>query len=140
MERFEITIVSETSEGHQVQDRIVALMEQYGFSPKDVFGVRLAIEEALVNAIKHGNGMDPDKSVFVSCEIHDQDITIVIRDEGEGFNPEDVPDPTEDDNLEKPSGRGLMLIKAFMTEVIYNDRGNEVTLIKRCGEEEGDDD
>jgi serine/threonine-protein kinase RsbW len=92
--------------------------------------VRLALEEALVNAIKHGNGLDPNKQVHVVCQISAEKVRIVIEDEGIGFRPDDVPDPTEDENLEKPCGRGIMLMRAFLSTVEYNERGNRVVLEK----------
>jgi len=133
---FEVEIPSETSQGHDVQERILALLEAREFSDKDLFGVKLALEEALVNAIKHGNGMDPDKTVRVRCTVNSTMVEIDIEDEGEGFDPADVPDPTDDDNLEKPSGRGLMLMRAFMSSVEYNSRGNRVLMAKRRSQED----
>lgn len=129
-EEFQVSIPSCTAEGQAVQERIITLLEKLGYSMKDVFGVRLALEEALVNAIKHGNGMDPNKQVHVLCEINDERARIVIEDEGPGFDPHDVPDPTAEENLEKPGGRGIMLMKAFMSEVTYSDTGNRVELVK----------
>jgi len=128
---FEVAIPSETAQGHEVQERILALLEEREYSDKDLFGVKLALEEALVNAIKHGNGMDPEKVVHVRCTIDSVMVEIDIEDEGPGFDPHDVPDPTDDDNLDKPSGRGLMLMRAFMTRVEYNSRGNRVVMAKQ---------
>ena len=128
--QFEVTIPSDTSQGHEVQERILNLLEEHAFAMKDLFGVKLALEEAIVNAIKHGNGMDPSKSVYVKCEVDHERVRIIIEDEGPGFDPSNVPDPTDDDNLDKPSGRGLMLMKAFMTTIEYNARGNRVLLEK----------
>ena len=88
------------------------------------------IEEALVNAIKHGNQLDPDKYVEVSFQVTCERFDIRIVDEGPGFNPEDVPDPTAIENIERPCGRGLLLIRGFMDEVKYHGRGNIVTMIK----------
>lgn len=113
-------------------------MEQRGFGPRELFGMRLALEEGVVNAIKHGNGLDPDKSVQIECFVDEERVIVVIEDEGPGFDPADVPDPTEDDNLEKPSGRGLMLMRTFMTRVEYHGRGNRVTLEKVRGQENDD--
>lgn len=129
-EAFDESIPSETAQGQIVQERIVALLEQMGYSQKDVFGVKLALEEALVNAIKHGNGMDPNKRVRVNCQVNQQEARITITDEGPGFDPESVPDPTDDENIEKPGGRGIMLMKAFMSTVEYGKNGNEVLLVK----------
>jgi len=130
LDQFEVRIPSETTAGQAVQERIVEWLEALEFPPRDVFGVRLALEEALVNAIKHGNGMDPNKSVRVSCHINDIRVRIEIEDEGPGFTPEEVPDPTAEENLERPCGRGIMLMKAFLSHVEYVGRGNMVILEK----------
>lgn len=130
LEQFEVWIPSETAAGQAVQERIVQRLEELNFPPRDVFGLRLSLEEALVNAIKHGNGMDPTKSVRVSCHIDERLVRIEIEDEGPGFKPEDVPDPTAEENLERPCGRGIMLMKAFLSRVEYVGRGNLVILEK----------
>jgi len=85
-EEFTITIPSDTAEGRKVQDRIIGVMEKLGYPMRDVFAVRLALEEALVNAIKHGNRMDPSKSVKVECKIAEDRVQIAIEDEGPGFD------------------------------------------------------
>jgi serine/threonine-protein kinase RsbW len=130
IEEFEVRIPSSTTEGQKVQERIITRLEELGFPARGIFGVRLALEEALVNAIKHGNGLDPKKQVHVGCQISDEKVRIIIEDEGNGFRPGDVPDPTEDENLEKPCGRGIMLMRAFLSMVEYNERGNRVILEK----------
>lgn len=130
VEEFEITIPSETAAGHEVQERIVQSLEALRFSSREVFGVRLALEEALVNAIKHGNRMDPNKSVRIACQISPDRVRIEIEDEGSGFRLEDVPDPTADENLERPCGRGIMLMRSFMSLIEYNEQGNRVLLEK----------
>jgi serine/threonine-protein kinase RsbW len=136
---LDITIPSETSAGHDVQERIVGLMEEREFSMRDVFSVRLALEEALVNAIKHGNQLDPDKTVRIHCDIEKDRVYVEIEDQGPGYTPEDVPDPTLDENIERASGRGLMLIKSFMNSVEFNEKGNCIKLekLRSIGEEEG---
>ncbi|MBL8851028.1 MAG: ATP-binding protein [Planctomycetaceae bacterium] len=128
--RFNETIPSDLEAAERIQDRIIALVEKNGFSDRDVFGMRLALEEAIVNAIKHGNRMDPDKTVRIQCEVDPTRVCVEIEDQGPGFNPVDVPDPTAEENLEKPGGRGIMLMKAFMTRVEYVGRGNQVVLEK----------
>jgi serine/threonine-protein kinase RsbW len=137
VEEFEETIPNDTAAALAVQDRIVRRLEELGYPARDVFGCRLALEEALVNAIKHGNKNDPAKRVRVECRIAPERFIIEIEDEGPGFHPEDVPDPTAEENLEKPSGRGIMLMRAFMTRVDYQGRGNRVFLEKHRGN--GDD-
>lgn len=130
-EQFEVVIPSDTEAGQAVQERIVSRLESLEYSMRDVFGVRLALEEALVNAIKHGNGLDPDKTVRVNCLIEDDLLRVEIEDQGSGFNMSDVPDPTAEENLERPCGRGIMLIRSFMTSVEYNAKGNRVVLEKK---------
>ena len=130
-----VSIPSDTAAGQEVQERIIAILESLNYPHRDVFGIRLALEEALVNAIKHGNHMDPEKQVRVDCRINAERIRIEIEDEGRGFRLEDVPDPTQDENLERPSGRGIMLMRHFLNTVQYNDVGNKVLLEKRRGKD-----
>ena len=88
------------------------------------------VAQALVNAIKHGNQYDTNKRVHVVCKISRSRVRIEITDEGNGFNLQCIPDPTEDENLEKPSGRGIMLMRNYMSLVQYNDVGNCVVMEK----------
>ena len=104
---------------------------RFGYEEADTFAIKLALEEGLVNAIKHGNKYDKAKTVRVVSEINENEASFTITDEGPGFQINEVPDPTADENLERPCGRGLMLIRAFMDEVSYNDTGNQVRLVKR---------
>jgi serine/threonine-protein kinase RsbW len=126
----EITIPSDLAEARRVQERIEEALTASAYTEHDIFAIKLALEEALVNAIKHGNQMDPDKRVFVVFHVTAERFDIRITDEGEGFNPEDVPDPTAIENLERPCGRGLLLMRGFMTEVQYHGKGNVVTMAK----------
>jgi len=107
-----------------VNEEILALMEGAGYSEKDLFGMRLALEEAIVNAIRHGNKGDPAKIVQVRYRVTE------IQDEGPGFNPDNIPDPLAPENLESPTGRGLFLIRYYMTSITFNERGNCLTLYK----------
>ena len=132
-EVFEVTIASDTAAGQEVQEHIIKVLEDLNYPPRDIFGVRLALEEAIVNAIKHGNDMDPQKQVRVQCQVNHTCVRIEIEDQGNGFRPEEVPDPTCDENLEKPCGRGIMLMRAFLSSVEYNQRGNCVILVKERG-------
>ena len=129
-DQFEVTIPSLTSAGEEIQERILKALGELEYSSRDTFSVRLALEEALVNAIKHGNGMDPEKRVRISCEVSPEQVRIEIEDEGSGFVPSEVDDPTEDENLDRPGGRGIMLMRAFMNVINYNEIGNRVTLVK----------
>ena len=128
--QFDITIPNNTTAGQEVQERIIQMMRDREFSDRDLFGVRLALEEALVNAIKHGNKMDESKSVLIECEFSENHVRIEIEDQGPGFDLGDVPDPTLEENLEKPSGRGIMLMRSFMNSIEYVGNGNRVVLEK----------
>ena len=127
----ERSIESDTTIGQQLLNEVLSQLKQHAWDEQDTFGVHLAVEEALVNAIKHGNQSDPDKKVHVVSRVSKTHFFIEIRDEGDGFNPGDVPDPTTDENLESPSGRGLMLMRSFMSRVDFNDAGNCVVMEKQ---------
>ena len=103
----EVSIPSDLAEARRIQNLIEEALQASAYSEHDIFSIKLALEEALVNAIKHGNQMDPDKRVTVSYQVTTERFDIRITDEGNGFNPEDVPDPTAPENLERPCGRGL---------------------------------
>jgi serine/threonine-protein kinase RsbW len=124
-------IPSRPEEGKVVLEEVMRQLAALRWSDRDLFGVRLALEEALMNAIKHGNGFDPNKDVEIVCRLATDFLHIEIQDEGPGFRLEDVPDPTDPENLEKPSGRGIVLMRNFMTHVEYNEIGNRVILEKR---------
>lgn len=126
----EVTIPSDLAEARRVQELIEGALQASAYSEHDIFSIKLALEEALVNAIKHGNQMDPDKRVYVCYRVTPGRFDVRITDEGDGFRPEDVPDPTAIENLERPCGRGLLLMRGFMTEVEYHGRGNVVSMAK----------
>ena len=126
----EVVIPSDPAAARQVQDEIERLLRAHHASEKDIFGIRLALEEALVNAIKHGNQMDRRKRVRVAYRVAADRFDVQVEDEGPGFNPEDVPDPTLAENLERPCGRGVMLMRHYMTTVHFNGRGNVVSMTK----------
>ena len=115
----------------RVEDRVLDEVARCGYCEADTFAIRLALEEGINNAIKHGNRGDVGKTVEIHYDISEERAAITIIDQGDGFRPEDVPDPTADENLEKPCGRGIMLMYAYMDEVSFNKDGSEVRLIKR---------
>jgi serine/threonine-protein kinase RsbW len=127
---IELTIASDLAEARRVQEEIENALQASAYTEHDIFAIKLALEEALVNAIKHGNQMDPDKQVFIVYKITPERFDIRITDQGIGFNPEDVPDPTAIENIERPCGRGLLLMRGFMTEVEYHGKGNVVSMSK----------
>ena len=126
------TFASDLHVSADIQKEIQDLWLARGMSDMDLPDMQLALEEGLANAIKHGNKMDPNKQVTVECFMNEDVVRVVIKDEGNGFDLNEVPDPTLPENLDKPSGRGVMLMKAFMDDVLYNDIGNQLTFIKRC--------
>jgi serine/threonine-protein kinase RsbW len=107
---------------------LLQALESREYDRASLFAIRLALEEALTNAFKHGNKNDPGKIVRMDCRVDPHVIIIDIEDEGEGFDPDSVPDPTEQENVEIPSGRGLTLMRAFMTEVQIHPPGNRVRM------------
>lgn len=120
----ELRFPSDTHTGLRVQEQILEELRRHDYSERALFGVRLALEEALINAIKHGNQRDPSKHVRVSYTVNTLHVLIEIEDEGPGFDPEGVPDPTSPENLDRPSGRGVLLMRAYMTECDFLERGN----------------
>lgn len=103
--------------------------EQRGFGSSAVFAIRLAIEEAITNAFEHGHeGLDDALTIRVEHRITPELFEIAVQDQGPGFTPEDLPDPTLLENLSKPSGRGVMLMKAYMSDVEFNAKGNRVRM------------
>lgn len=124
------TIPSELDAGHQILDELLDKLRGENWSTREIFGIRLALEEAVVNAIKHGNGLDAAKHVHVICKSTPERVWIEISDEGLGFDPETVPDCTDPQHIDVPNGRGIMLMRNFMSRVEYNDRGNAVTMEK----------
>ena len=129
--RLVVNLPSERGSNRQVTDQLLEQLGVHGWPPADIFAIHLAAEEAIVNAIVHGNKLDPTKKVHVECEISTAVVRISISDEGAGFDPASVPDCTVDERLEAPGGRGVMLMTSFMTSIEYNATGNAVVLLKR---------
>jgi len=115
-----------------VTDYLTKRIEQAWFMPVDrCLSLALALREALVNAITHGNHDDPSKLVRITAEVSRHQARFTVEDEGVGFNVNDIPHPRDPDNLLKSSGRGVLLIRSVMDETKYNDRGNRLSMIKR---------
>lgn len=114
----------------RLEDEIIRQAENLGYDEESLFAVRLSLEEALTNAIRHGNAQDERKPIQVRYHVDARQIEIFITDQGQGFQPEQVPDPTTPENIEMPSGRGIMLMRAYMNVVEYNHTGNTVHMVK----------
>ena len=102
-----------------------------GFCENTAFAIKLALEEAFTNAFRHGNKCDPRKHIIVRYEVTAEHIEIEVEDEGDGFDPNQVPDPTQPEFIDRPHGRGIMLMRAYLDAVEYNASGNTVRLLKR---------
>ena len=126
-------IPSRTGAGRPVLEELLEQLRSQRWVQHDIFSVQLAVEEALVNAIKHGNRLDHAKRVHVACRVATDLLRIEITDQGPGFDPSAVPNPTEPKHLESPRGRGIMLMRSFMSRVQYNELGNRVVLEKVRG-------
>ena len=126
----DVSFCSCLHKARDVENEILAACEKHHFGDGDLFALKLALEEALVNAVKHGNKMDPAKQVRVHYRVCDQRADITIEDQGEGFNPAELPDPTADENIDRCCGRGILLMRAYMSSVVFNPQGNKVTLTR----------
>ncbi len=107
-----------------------------GFEEDDALNVGIAVREAVINAMLHGNRMDPSRKVEVSLQARPRSIRARVRDQGAGFDSGATPDPTVGDNLMRSSGRGILVMRAFVDKVDFKfleGRGMEVTLHKKCG-------
>ncbi len=105
-------------------------MAPYALDESALFDIRLSVEEAIRNAMVHGNRSDRGLPVKIACSVNNGRLEIVIEDSGKGFDPKKVPDPTEEANLTKVGGRGVYLIKRLMDEVEYSAKGNRVRMVK----------
>lgn len=122
---------SDTTVGSEVILCIVENMKRIGWPEQEMYGVHVSLEEAIINAIKHGNQRDPEKKVHVVVKSTAEDFYLKVTDQGPGFDPHQVPDCTAPENLELGSGRGLLMMRHYMDEVIYNHLGNQLELKKR---------
>jgi serine/threonine-protein kinase RsbW len=125
------TIPSDFTAGRDVQKRIMDRVQTCKFGSQSTFAIKLALEEALINAIKHGNKLDPKKKVTVAAKVTPRRCEIQIEDQGPGFQRACVPDPTADENLLKCSGRVILLMEAYMDKVDWSRGGRRVKMIKK---------
>lgn len=126
----ELVIDNTLSAAKAPESAILGEIEKCGYSEEAVFAIKLSLEEAMTNAVRHGNWNDASKRITVRYAVSPRRTVIMVADEGPGFALDTVPDPTLPENLERPNGRGIMLMKAYMTDVGYNEAGNEVRLLK----------
>jgi serine/threonine-protein kinase RsbW len=111
----------------KLEDRMRVL----GYPRRDIFAVKLALHEAATNAFRHGNRGDPDKYVRISFLATPDEVLVGVEDQGRGFDPDRVPDPLDEPILDRPGGRGLLLMRAYTTWMSFDPPGNRVTFCRR---------
>ena len=133
--RVSYTLDSTLDSVNKVEQAAEELAAKAGFSEDDRHHIAMAVREAAVNAVLHGNAYDPNKKMTVSFENTGRSLVITVSDQGRGLDPSALPDPLSPENLLKQSGRGIFLINSFMDEVRIRtlDPGTEITLIKHVG-------
>ncbi|MBI3950029.1 MAG: ATP-binding protein [Acidobacteria bacterium] len=129
-ERIEVVIPSQWEYVDPVVSYLTDHLTRLGYLDPDS-NTNTALHEAITNAIRHGNQMDANRKVEIVMNLDQNQAVFTITDEGSGFDPSEVCDPTEGENLFRNCGRGLLLIRHLMDEVKYNERGNQITMIKK---------
>lgn len=122
-----------------VLDYLMKRVEKLGVVDVEKSNLFVALDEAIVNAVKHGNKYDSKKLVRIAAEVSKKEARFTIEDEGDGFDVKNIPDPLDPRNLFKTSGRGVLFIYNIMDEVNYNERGNRLTMVKKSVNEEADE-
>lgn len=135
-ESIEFELPSAISTMHAVLDYLMKRVEKLGVVKAEQSNLFIALDEAFVNAVKHGNKFDAHKLIRITAEVSRHEARFTIEDEGEGFDVNAIPDPLDPENLFKTSGRGVLFIYNIMDEVKYNERGNRLTMVKRSGKKQ----
>jgi serine/threonine-protein kinase RsbW len=130
-EKIEFELPSDVSLMNGVLQYLIERVAKLGVIKPERSNLFIALDEAFVNAVKHGNKNDPTKLVRITAELSSKEARFTVEDEGEGFDVEQIPDPRDPENLFKSSGRGVLLIYNIMDKVEYNARGNRLTMVKR---------
>ncbi|MCK4851643.1 MAG: ATP-binding protein [Candidatus Omnitrophica bacterium] len=128
--RTKLQITNDSRLLKKASRELIDILKDRGIGEETLFDVQAGFEEALRNAMLHGNRLHPDKKVIVETEITFEQVTISVEDEGEGFDPDSLPDPTLEENLLKESGRGIYLIRHLMDRVRYENGGRRVVMTK----------
>jgi len=131
---FEITVPSRLEEMAAVHALVEEAIREYGLSEDLAHWIELTISESMINAIQHGNKLDPAKEATLKISSDGEAIEVIVEDEGKGFHLDDIADPTDVENLLKPSGRGILIIRSFMDEVNLSKReggGSRLRMLKR---------
>jgi len=112
----------------QVADALLDIYRQLGLADRQVSALKLALDEAVSNAVNHGHGGDCTRQVGIDCEWNAGAVTLTVTDQGQGFNWRRVPNPTCNANILKDCGRGLYIISAIMSGVSFNEKGNQISM------------
>jgi serine/threonine-protein kinase RsbW len=134
VETSELSLPSRIDTVATVAAAVAEFIGRTGISEDAAFGIDMAVREAVTNAVIHGNRQDENKTVDISLKSSPDAVEISVHDQGPGFNPEDVPDPTANENILKTSGRGIFFMRTFMDEVdwlIRPEGGTTVRMLKR---------
>ena len=126
--RGELRLPMDWERARAAQEALLDLVGEQGYPEASIFAIRLALEEAVANAFRHGNRNDPDKSVTLGWTVESDAIRITVEDEGDGFDPDALPDPRAPEHIERPHGRGVMLIRSYMTDVSYERGGRRLVM------------
>lgn len=130
-EKIEFELPSDVALMNGVLHFLIERVAQLGVIKPERSNLFIALDEAFVNAVKHGNKYDQSKLVRITAELSPKEARFTVEDEGDGFDLHAIPDPRDPENLFKTSGRGVLLIYNIMDEVQYNERGNRLTMVKR---------
>jgi serine/threonine-protein kinase RsbW len=133
LRRLELTLESKPESADLAESQVANFAARANYAKEQCEEIGLAVRESVANAVLHGNRCDPQKKVFLTASIQAHGLVIGIRDEGEGFTPESLPNPLVPPHLHRESGRGLLLVKTLMDEVIVRRAapgGMEVTMTK----------
>jgi len=132
VETQSVRVPNRRDEIDRAEEQLLAALARHGYGDSARFAVRLAVEEAISNAFNHGHrGLPAQTPVRFDFTVGPAEVLLEVEDQGPGFRPAEVPDPTSDENLELPSGRGPLLMRAYMASVEYAGRGNIVRMVYR---------
>ncbi len=128
---YQKIVKSNTSLIPEVTDFVFDILNSVSLDEEMLSNLSLAISEALSNAMVHGNKLDPNKNVVITVDVFDTKVELSIKDSGQGFKPEEVPDPTKPENILRDSGRGIFIMQSFVDDLYYNfsEEGTELKLV-----------
>jgi len=123
-----LELISKFEESAKLEGFLNSLQQALNFNDELYAKLMLVVSEAVTNAIMHGNKEDKSKKVFITAQSDSEELTFIVKDEGEGFDPDSLPDPLNEENLLKTSGRGVFLMEEYADQVSFSDNGSTLTL------------